>query len=165
MAEDYRRPGWYPDPQGAPGERWWNGAGWSDSRRGGASSAASAPAYHSAVGPVLQRPDPYAPSPTLATSTSPAPPRTGSAALRQNQLATVGFVTGLMSLFGLSILGPVAVVFSALGFRRARQLRTEGSGGSSAALAWIGIVGGAVGTVALVVAIVSFFAAITFEIS
>lgn len=33
MADDARSAGWYPDPDGAAGERWWNGAGWSDSQR------------------------------------------------------------------------------------------------------------------------------------
>lgn len=27
------RPGWYPDPGGAPAERWWTGAVWSDAVR------------------------------------------------------------------------------------------------------------------------------------
>lgn len=27
------RAGWYPDPSGAQGERWWNGAAWSDDTR------------------------------------------------------------------------------------------------------------------------------------
>ncbi|TPW70037.1 DUF2510 domain-containing protein [Schumannella sp. 10F1B-5-1] len=29
-----RSPGWYPDPDRAGAQRWWNGAGWSDARRG-----------------------------------------------------------------------------------------------------------------------------------
>lgn len=33
-------PGWYPDPYGMPGYRWWNGVAWTDDRSGGDAGAA-----------------------------------------------------------------------------------------------------------------------------
>lgn len=33
-------PGWYPDPHGSPGYRWWNGVAWTDDRSTGATAGA-----------------------------------------------------------------------------------------------------------------------------
>lgn len=40
-------PGWYPDPSGTPGLRWWNGVSWSDSTHAlpGSDAAPAAPPY------------------------------------------------------------------------------------------------------------------------
>lgn len=37
-------PGWYPDPYGQPGQRWWDGTQWTDQVSGGAPGAAGAAA-------------------------------------------------------------------------------------------------------------------------
>jgi len=162
MAEDYRRAGWYPDPDGKPGERWWNGAAWSESRRGAPGAPvplAPAPVY-SADNPAPQRPDPYAPA-------GAAPSRFGAVPIaidaRNNRLATIGLVLGIVSLFGFSIAGPPAIVVSLLGISKARQLKVQGSTSSSIVLATIGLVAGAIGTVTLIVAIVGFFAALNVD--
>lgn len=34
-------PGWYDDPQGARGSRWWDGSGWTEHTRGGEVASAS----------------------------------------------------------------------------------------------------------------------------
>jgi hypothetical protein len=162
MAEEYKRPGWYPAP-GEQGERWWNGASWSDSRRG---QPASAPAplppvpsvVYSADKPAPQRPDPYA---------TPVPTTFGRAAAtvdaRNNRLATVALALGAVGLFGLSIVSPVAVVLSLLGIAKARQLKAQGGSGSSIVLATIGLVMGVIGTIVFVTAAIAFIAAITVD--
>ena len=44
MAEGYRPPaGWYPDPSGAPGQRWWDGAAWTGSFQPGGMPGGWAP--------------------------------------------------------------------------------------------------------------------------
>jgi len=59
-------PGWYPDPDGAPGlVRWWNGIGWSDvATTAGPGVAVQQPAGYTPqpVGPVVPPPEPASPS-------------------------------------------------------------------------------------------------------
>ena len=165
MAEEYKRPGWYPAP-GEQGERWWNGASWSDSRRG---QPASAPAplppvpsvVYSADNPAPQRPDPYAPA-------TPVPTTFGRAAAtvdaRNNRLATLGLVLGAIGLFGFSIVGPAAIVLSLLGIAKARQLKAQGGSGSSIVLATIGLAMGVISTIVLITAAVAFFAAVSVDL-
>jgi hypothetical protein len=156
MAEEYTRPGWYPDPDGTPGERWWNGSGWSDSRRGGTPVAAVA----SVAATTSPRPDPYA-TPAPAVS---APMRNiFTIDARQNRMSVAALVTGLIGLFGFSVLGPVAIVFGLIGISRARQLRAQGTAGSTLVLATVGFVAGLIATFLLIVAIIAFAASITFD--
>jgi hypothetical protein len=164
MAEDFKRPGWYPAPDGEPGERWWNGSGWSESRRGAPGAPVPLPPVPSVVygadNPAPQRPDPYA--------AAGAPVASGSRFTidaRQNRLATAALITGVVGLAGISVLGPVAIVLSIIGISRARTLKAQGGPASSIVLAAIGLVAGIIATFALVVAIVAFFAAITFDVS
>lgn len=157
MAEDYRRPGWYPDPAGAPGERWWNGSGWSDSRRG------AAPAAPVPAAPMPQRPDPYiVPGPVV-----PPLPRPGiKIDTRQNRPALVGFVLGLIGLFAFNVAGPVAIVFAVIGIARARRLRIEGSpSASTVVIATIGLATGVIATVLLVITVVATIATLTVSLS
>ena len=168
MTDEYKRPGWYPDPDGAAGERWWNGSGWSDSRRGGAAPASAPPvplapvarpaAVSGADIPVPPRPNPYAAVP-------PTAPRTAfTINAQQNRSALVALVTGLVGLFGFSVLGPVAVVFGILGIVKARQLKAQGvSSSSTMGMAAIGLAAGVVATVLLLVAVVAFIAAFTLD--
>jgi hypothetical protein len=176
MADETRSAGWYPDPDSAAGERWWNGAGWSDSRRGGAGAAAStpygpaatpvvpvppaagitnaAPVIYSAENPAPQRPDPYAQSyqgtPVPAASTIN---------VSVNRNAMVGFVTGIIALFGISILGPVSLVFSALGFVKARQLAAQGTKANLMVFSVIGLVLGGIATIIGAISIIAAVAA------
>ena len=163
MAEEFKRPGWYPDPDGIPGERWWNGSGWSDSRRGGAPAAPAPtvaprtapaapplspatpapPVVYSASNPAPQRPDPYGRPQQLRAAVTA---RTVDA--RENRNALVGFITGLIALFaGFFILGPVAIVFSALGINRANQLKAQGKTNTLLALAFVGLGSGILSTI------------------
>ncbi|MBN9240763.1 MAG: hypothetical protein BGO97_13705 [Micrococcales bacterium 70-64] len=142
MAEEYTRPGWYPDPQGS-GERWWNGASWSDTRRG----AAAAPP------PPAARPDPYARPTTVV-------PSGATVDLSQNRFALLAIILGFVGLFA-SITGPAAIVLGLLGIRQARRLAAGGRPLSSIAIAAIGVVLGAIATVILITSIVAVIAAIT----
>lgn len=160
MAEQYKSPGWYPDPGGAPGERWWNGAGWSDTRRGGAGAPVPLPPVSTA--PVIPRPDPYAPG-TPFTPVSAT--RTGATLdFRQNRFGALSFILGLVALFGFSIAGPAAIVLGLLGISRARQLRAQGVASANMVFPTIGIVAGAIATFFLIIAIVGFFGALTFDV-
>lgn len=120
--------GWYPDPENEAGDRWWNGATWSDHRRarnGGpgwapsdsaAAPAGVAPAAGAAPGipvpPVAagpaDRPNPYAgtAAPTAYPAAAPgaqpyAPPYAYNYAPRtpmQNVPAFAGMITSLSAL-------------------------------------------------------------------
>jgi hypothetical protein len=119
--------GWYPDPENEAGDRWWNGATWSDHRRArnagpgwapsdsAAAPAAVAPAPGAAPGipvpPVAatpaDRPNPYAGTPAPGTpNMGPmiqpyAPPYAYNYAPRtpmQNVPAFAGMITSLSAL-------------------------------------------------------------------
>ncbi|GAB3410768.1 hypothetical protein GCM10027515_31510 [Schumannella luteola] len=66
MPDSSDSPGWYPDPEHRGGQRWWNGAGWSDARR-------DAPTAGPATG--------FRPTtaPPAIPSSSPGPPTLGAA--------------------------------------------------------------------------------------
>lgn len=172
MADVTRSAGWYPDPDGGAGQRWWNGAGWSDSRRGGAGAAASTPyapegtvpppapgmlppsVIYSADNPAPQRPDPYAqPYPTAGVR--PA----SSINVQANRNAMIGFVLGLVGIFAniLFVVGPRAIVFSALGVVKARQLAAQGTRANLMPFAVIGLVTGAIATITGIISIIAFF--------
>ena len=165
MAEEYKRPGWYPSPDGTPGERWWNGSSWSDSRRGGPAVAPPAPlppvptVVYGADNPAPQRPNPY------ASPVPPAAPRTAFlVSAPQTRMAVAALVTGVIGLFGFPVLGPVGVILGLVSLAKVRQLRAQGAPtGSAAALAGIGIVTGAIATVILVISIIGFIAAFTID--
>ena len=147
MAEQTRSAGWYPDPDGGAGERWWNGAGWSDSRRGGAGGP---PIIYSADNPAPQAPGDV-----------PAASRTGiSINTRVNRNAMIGFVLGLISLFFnvFYLLAPLAIVFSVLGIVRARQLSAQGTTANLMAFALIGLALGVISAIIGLVAIIAFIA-------
>ena len=141
MAEENKRPGWYPDPSGVGGERWWNGAGWSDSRRSGA------------VVPPPSRPDPYVP----ATASFGPLARTTAASAAINRLAMVGFVVGIISVFFAGIiLAPLAIVFSVLGIVKARALKAQGVPQTLMLFALIGLGCGVIGLVGAIVEITAW---------
>lgn len=176
MADQTKRPGWYPDPDGAAGERWWNGAGWSDSRRAGAAAAAAStspyaaptavpppipvagkPVIYSAGNPAPQRPDPYAQTPQAAqavfSSTS-----LRSLDARINRNAFIGFIGGIISLFFnvAYLLAPVMMVFSIMGIVKARQLKAAGAPKTLMNFAVIGLAASAIAFVIALVSLVLF---------
>ncbi len=62
-------PGWYPAPDGN-GQQWWNGAGWSESRRNADGSTPGLPGYQAAPPAV---PAPSAPVPNAPVPNGPVP--------------------------------------------------------------------------------------------
>lgn len=110
---------------------------------------------YSADNPAPQRPDPYA----QPNSTTPA--RTlSSINVQANRNAMIGFVLGLVGIFAniLFVVGPLAIVFSALGVVKARQLTAQGVKANLMAFALIGLVTGAISTLIGIISIVAFFA-------
>lgn len=140
-------PGWFPDPDGGAGERWWNGLAWSDARRDPQTvSAPAAPAAVASAAPVSAA---VPPVPVIYSASNPAPqsPAEGgpgtpsfsvpalsrvSAAMsldaRVNPMALYGLIAGIVAFFFNVFLVPsiVAIVFSARGLARANQLAAEG---------------------------------------
>lgn len=87
-------PGWYPDPDGAPGlVRWWNGAGWSDV------ATPAGPGVSVQQSPVLAPPLPE--SATSPTETFESPPSRSSGR---------GIWIGLIVLGAVAILAAVVVL-------------------------------------------------------
>lgn len=187
MAEENRRAGWYPDPDGAAGERWWNGAGWSDSRRGGAvptavpvaapvtaavaSGAAGtsvpvpppATVIYSAANPAPQRPDPYAAGRTATWTGAVINATPGrNVDVQANKFAFYGFLTGVISVFFnlLFLLAPIAIVFSIIGITRARQLKSQGSASTLMTMALIGLATGSLSLVIALIGLVSIIASV-----
>jgi hypothetical protein len=128
MADIVRSPGWYPDPDRGPGERWWNGVSWSDSRRGanGVSTAAStnisaqAPitrVVYSAANPAPQSPADHGHQAAALTVTRAL-----------NPAATTAFAAAVISIFLNFLLIPsiVAIIFGVRAVARANQLVAEG---------------------------------------
>ena len=198
MTDDSKRAGWYPDPDGAPGERWWNGVGWSDSRRGGVTTPPAAAPVRARPTPVLPtpviptpaatlpaaavppvpmpavpvpsvavpppaaaayRPDPYAPAGAVPTAARPA---TAAAAANVNTLGRLGFIFGLISVFFniAYVLAPAAIVLSALGIRKARELQAQGNPRTLMSWAVVGLCAGILGTLLSIMQLIFFIAAI-----
>lgn len=139
-----QRPGWYPAPDGSPGEQWWNGAGWSESRRGAAAAPTQAPTATPAVSP--HRPDPYALAHRGVTPPGqlPLPAARPVSVATANSAATISFVLGLVSL-GLGIVGIPAIILGLIGMSRAKVIQPPSAAGKWMALA--GIILGAFGLV------------------
>lgn len=153
MTDSAQRPGWYPDPDGVPGERWWNGVAWSDTRRGGPNRTVvpTAPAAPVAPLPTLSRPSASAPGlppvpPPAINPYATAPRPVGGGA---NPLALGGFILSIASMFFLSFLvipSVVATVLSLRGMARGRELRAQGNPGHQYGLAVAGFALGIAGT-------------------
>ena len=110
---------------------------------------------YSATNPAPQRPDPYA-QPLAASAR--APRAALSIDVRVNRNAMIGFVTGIIALFAnfFFVLGPISIVFSALGIVRARELKARGVTNNLVTWAFIGLVLGIVATVIGLVTIIVF---------
>ena len=150
MTEDPKRAGWYPAPDGT-GERWWNGAGWSETAR--------QPVIYSPQNPAPQTPG----AADLRTSLGVAvgntmPGRTINASV--NKFAFYGFISGIISLFFnlLFLLAPLAIVFSLMGLAKARDLKAQGAPSTLAGLAAVGLATGALSMAIALIGFIAFFA-------
>src|SRR4051812_43516747 len=128
-----QRPGWYPAPDGTGTEQWWNGATWSDSKRGiGGAALPGLPNYQAAppsgaTPPVPPRPDPY---------TVPPPP-TGSPVMLQsimggnravtatNSTPLISLIFGIVSIVFFAPLGLVAIIMGVIVLRRPMSTKAE----------------------------------------
>ncbi len=161
------RPGWYPAPDGTATEQWWNGAAWSDSKRGvGGAAMPGLPGYQPAppptpaAAPGIDRPDPYAPPaapapyPTLQqiTGQTAAPARTLNLT---SSTAVLAFVFGMLSIFVLGLLGIVGIALGVVALRRPDTL------GRQRGLAMGGIITGIVGLIIGAIQLIFFVVALT----
>jgi hypothetical protein len=126
-----QRPGWYPAPDGSGTEQWWNGAAWSDTKRGiGGSALPGLPNY---------RPTPPAHPDTPVTLQQSLPYPTAEQIRLQRAGATttnagpaVGLVLGIAGILFFAPLGIVAIFLGARTLRRpgiTASERTMGIGG------------------------------------
>lgn len=173
-------PGWYPAPD-APGERWWNGVGWSDARRGGTTPAAPpSPAAPSPVAPTLP-----APVPVVYSASNPAPQQPGQFAppgapgyapraamtidARQNPMSVYALVAGIISFFANILLVPsiLAVVFGLRALGRSKEIAASGQVDRTRGLAVagliLGVVGGAFGLFQGLLFVIGFLPMIFFQ--
>lgn len=148
MSDVTRSAGWYPDPDGKPGERWWNGAGWSDARRGATPAvtpqpmpvpeqAPPTPVIYSAANPAPQAPNAYGPPGAVVVPRSAV-----TINARINPMAFNGLVAGIVAMLFNVLLVPsiLAIVFSVKGLAKARELSAAGQTTTLRTLAIIGLV-------------------------
>ncbi|UDF13217.1 hypothetical protein LH407_13825 [Antiquaquibacter oligotrophicus] len=156
-----RSPGWYAAPDGS-GEQWWNGVGWSESRRGASAPVVTAPrVVYSAANP--------APQEQGATAGPGAPTGTTSALMtidaRSNPRAIYALVAGVLAIvFNLFLVPSIlAIVFGVSALSRAKTLAATGaptlSGPAIAGLVLgiLGALGGIVQAVLFIFSIVAGF--------
>ena len=178
--------GWYADPENPAGERWWNGSGWSDSKRPATTlpppqTPAAAPAAPTGATPgaaapgetgftfgspaaVDARPDPYAPASGVPVSPyAPAPYGAAAPGWGTNGLAVAGLV---VSAAGWLILGGLAaiagIILSGFGLARARQAEAAGHPNSGRSIAMAGLV---IGIVVLALSILVIVLYVVFVLS
>ena len=138
-----QRPGWYPAPDGSATEQWWNGASWSDAKRGvGGAAMPGLPAYHAAppsttpgAEPLPPLPPTQAPYPTLASQTS------GRSVNLTNSTPTLALVLGILGIFFFSPLGIAGIWLGA------RVLKRPETAGAQRSMAVGGIVTGIIALV------------------
>lgn len=142
-------PGWYPDAEVPAGERWWNGAGWSEDRR-------------SAPPPVGPPPSPYTGAPIAASPYVAAP---YGAAGPANTPAMVGFwlaVSAMVLGWILGIIGTglaiAALILSILGLRRAGVLAAQGHAVDRRGFALAGVILAGLALLGTLLLTVGFFA-------
>ncbi|ANF30382.1 hypothetical protein A0130_00615 [Leifsonia xyli] len=133
-------PGWYADPSGPGGLRYWDGVAWTQH-----------------VQPA--QPVPVAPAPTYPPQAYPYYAPTVPA---KNSKATSAFVWGIISIISI-VINPfalpsiLAIVFGAQGRRVAEQLEAAGQPNSGRARATSGLVVGIVGAALFVVWMFLYF--------
>ena len=125
-------PGWYPAPDG-DGEQWWNGSGWSDSRRGTDAAVPGLPGYQAA------------PPSDRGAAAPPPPPSRLSRAAGSDLSGISAIVFGVIGVTVFSLFAVIAIIVG-LGTLRSNT--------------WVGrilsLIGIALGVVGVVLAIAAF---------
>jgi hypothetical protein len=125
MAEPLPIAGWYPDPEIAGHDRWWDGATWTDNRRVASDAAGvAAPAAPAATAPRAARaPGLYIPGETVlqpAPASAPAP-------VVRNNLAVIGFFLSLSGLVLPFVVNSIAGgIVSIIGLRHSKKMAGTG---------------------------------------
>lgn len=164
MAE-YRSAGWYRDPKGGAGERWWNGISWSDTVRNAGGALEHAPAnlnaarsraarslppvlnVHQAVPPVIYSPSNPAPQ-APGTSLARRIPGGYTIDARANRMAFASVASGIIGLFASVLIVPslLSIVFALMGLAHARRMAADGdSAATSRTMSWVGLALGTAG--------------------
>lgn len=106
--------GWYPDPEGKPGQRYWDGANWTDQSR------------------AAMPPSPMPPSSMSYGSGGGAP---------QNGMGTAALTLGILGFFCLPVIFSIlAIIFGRIGMTRADQGLATNRGAAQAGFV-LGIIG------------------------
>src|SRR4051812_13278506 len=126
MAQPLPIAGWYPDPEIAGHDRWWDGANWTDTRRTSSDAAAppARPVGVAATWPQAARgPGLYVPGETVL---QPAPAYSAAPVVRNN-MAVVGFFLALSGfVFPLVVNSIAGGIISIIGLRRSKRLAGTG---------------------------------------
>jgi len=150
MAQPLPIAGWYPDPEIAGHDRWWDGANWTDTRRASVDAAAqpARPVGVPATWPQAARgPGLYVPGETVL---QPAPAYAAAPVVRNN-MAVVGFFLSLSGFFLPFVINSFAgAIVSIIGLRRSKTLAGTGvfSNGRGISIAGI-LIGFIWGTICL----------------
>ena len=156
-----RSPGWYPAPDGN-GQQWWNGAGWSESRKPVTPTVVRQPSIPPAVPQVprmvysASRPAPQSPSESPEFGgTIPAAAQVDA---RANPAAMYALIAGVVAIVFNVLLVPsiLAIVFASSGIKRSRELAAAGHANTMRALSVTGLVLGIFGAVSAVIPVVVF---------
>jgi uncharacterized protein DUF2510 len=156
-----QRPGWYPAPDGTATEQWWNGAAWSDSKRGlGGAALPGLPGYQAAPPaggmPAVPRPDPYTPQPPPTGSPVMLQPLGGAVrATATNSTPLIALIFGIVGIFFFAPLGLVGIIMGATVLRRPGSTKAERS------MAFIGIFAGIAALIWGAIQVIFFVVAIT----
>lgn len=117
-------PGWYPDPDGRPADRWWDGAEWTERTR---------PSTSSGVPGGVRMGAPVARS------------------LPQNGMGTAALTLGIIGLFALPLVASVlAIIFGNIGMSRADAGIATNRGAAKTGFI-LGIIGLVLGLILLII--------------
>jgi hypothetical protein len=121
-----QRPGWYPAPDGGGTEQWWNGASWSDAKRGvGGAALPGLPTYRATPPPVAPGAEAMPPLPSNQPPQPTLQRLSGSSVNLTSSTPTIALVFGLLGIFIFPLLGIVGIVLGTMVLRRPGTIGTQ----------------------------------------